>query len=215
MHYLICYYSNLYHVYNNNYNNNYSFVIFICLQAFLQATLVRYSFYTTIRCSAHNIFVSANLYQSNLHSSDLQTRNFFNKKLAELLLTERSLEKSTTTVYVLSQHVFSSCLLLQSPWFSKQSVGLLVAKADVKLWVPPLPYEINAHNMTEGLKWPIMYVCMLLLLIQMFDVFVYTLTLVDIVGGLPVTISRHLFALEYLCKKLVQLLLQLLFIPFM
>ena len=32
MHYLVCQYSNLYHVYNNNYENNYSLVFLICLQ---------------------------------------------------------------------------------------------------------------------------------------------------------------------------------------
>ena len=37
----------------------------------------------------------------------------------------------------------------------------------------------------------------------MFDVFVFTLTFVDIVGGLHVTISRHLCVLVYLCNKLV------------
>ena len=38
---------------------------------------------------------------------------------------------------------------------------------------------------------------------SMFDVFVYTLTLVDVVGGLPVTIWQHLSVLMYLCNKLV------------
>ena len=37
----------------------------------------------------------------------------------------------------------------------------------------------------------------------MFDVFVYTLTLVDVIGGLPVTSSRHLFVLVYLCNKFI------------
>ena len=36
-----------------------------------------------------------------------------------------------------------------------------------------------------------------------FDVFVYTLTLVDVVGGLPATISRQLSVLVYLCNRLV------------
>ena len=43
----------------------------------------------------------------------------------------------------------------------------------------------------------------LLLLVQVFDVYVFTLTLVDVVGGLHVTISRHLFVLVYLCNKLI------------
>ena len=37
----------------------------------------------------------------------------------------------------------------------------------------------------------------------MFDAFVYTLTLVDVVGGLPVTISRYLSLLVYLCNKFI------------
>ena len=37
----------------------------------------------------------------------------------------------------------------------------------------------------------------------MFDVFVYTLTLADVVGGLSVTISRHLSVLLYLCNMLI------------
>ena len=53
-HYLMCYCSNLYHIYNNNY----SFVIPICLQPFLQAKIFRYSSHTTIRYSAHNLFIS-------------------------------------------------------------------------------------------------------------------------------------------------------------
>ena len=34
-------------------------------------------------------------------------------------------------------------------------------------------------------------------------VFVYTLTLIDVVGGLPATSSRHLSVLVYMCEKLV------------
>ena len=51
----------------------------------------------------------------------------------------------------------------------------------------------------------IMYVfpLCLLLLVKVFDVFVYTQTLVDIVAVLPVTISRHLPMLVHLCNKLV------------
>ena len=41
----------------------------------------------------------------------------------------------------------------------------------------------------------------------MFDVFVYTITPVDGVGGLPVIISQHLCVLVYLCNKLVMVLL--------
>ena len=37
----------------------------------------------------------------------------------------------------------------------------------------------------------------------MFDIFVYTRTLVDFIGSLPVTISRHFSVLVYLCIKLV------------
>ena len=37
----------------------------------------------------------------------------------------------------------------------------------------------------------------------MFDVFVYTLASVDVVGGLLITMSRHLTVLGYLCNKLI------------
>ena len=33
--------------------------------------------------------------------------------------------------------------------------------------------------------------------------FVNTLTLVDVIGGLPATISRHLYVLLYSCNKFV------------
>ena len=59
--------SNLYHVYNYNYS--------YLLATFLQATLVRYSFHTTIRYSAHNIFCKHNTY-----SLDLQTLNLSSHK---------------------------------------------------------------------------------------------------------------------------------------
>ena len=38
----------------------------------------------------------------------------------------------------------------------------------------------------------------------MFDIFVYTLMLVDVVGGLPVTSSQHSSVLVYFCNKLVR-----------
>ena len=48
----------------------------LCLSAFttfLQATLVRYSSHTTIRYSAHNLFVSTNIYSLDLYSKELPT----------------------------------------------------------------------------------------------------------------------------------------------
>ena len=41
------------------------------------------------------------------------------------------------------------------------------------------------------------------MLVEALDIFVYTLTFIDVVGGLPVTISRHLSLLVYLCNKIV------------
>ena len=65
------------YLYNSNYNNNYSFVILICSQPFLQAILVSYSSPTTIRSSAHNLFVSTNTYSLGMYSEELQTTNVF------------------------------------------------------------------------------------------------------------------------------------------
>ena len=69
---------NLYHVQNNNYNNNYLFIIFICLQSFLQATLGRYSSYTTIRCFAHNLFVNNTLIRQIFTPNHNFTQDCFN-----------------------------------------------------------------------------------------------------------------------------------------
>ena len=48
----------------------YTYLLITFMQAF-----VRYSFHTTIHCSPHNLFVSANLYSLDLNSCDLQTSN--------------------------------------------------------------------------------------------------------------------------------------------
>ena len=50
--------------------------LFLSAYNFLQATLVRYSSDTTIRYSAHNLVVSANLYLLDLYIEELQTHNF-------------------------------------------------------------------------------------------------------------------------------------------
>ena len=109
-----------YFVYSNNHNNNYYFVFLICLQTlckhlfaipltqlfavllttFLQATLVRYSFQTAIRYSAHNLFVSTNLYSLDLHSGDL---------LVNSIATTLLFLNSHT---YLSPHAYCCCFLI-------------------------------------------------------------------------------------------------------
>ena len=48
-----------------------------------------------------------------------------------------------------------------------------------------------------------LYINSLLLLVYVFDLFVYTVTPVDIVANLPITITRHLSVLVFLCNKFV------------
>ena len=64
MHYLMCYCSNLYHIYNKNCSNN---------------CLVRYSCLKTICYSAHNFFVRSVYRKSvSLHTQRVFTQNWMN-----------------------------------------------------------------------------------------------------------------------------------------
>ena len=60
-------------------------------------------------------------------------------------------------------------------------------------------------SLSRELIYAYSHICQfrMLFVIGLFDVFKYTLTPVDVVGGLLVTSLRHLSALVYLCIKLV------------
>ena len=63
------------HWYNNNYNNNLlSSLLLAAYNLFVSTALIRYSSHTTIRYSAHNLFVSVNLYSLGFYNTQPQLK---------------------------------------------------------------------------------------------------------------------------------------------
>ena len=80
----MCHYSTLFPLYNNNYSFAYNL--------FFQATLILYTSHPTIRYSAYNPFIGANLNSLDFHESILKQTTCLNKRLNEFLFTRIDLQ---------------------------------------------------------------------------------------------------------------------------